>query len=118
MSTARYGVISRLIRFFCFLGVFLASSDAALAATCNWTGLGNSTRWSNPQNWAACDGRAPVNGDTLSFQAGTQQRVNENDIAGLRVASFFVQDRGQGNDPYDINGLAITVTTIVHAVRP
>jgi autotransporter-associated beta strand protein len=114
MSTSRSGVIRLIL----FLGVFLASTHAALAATCNWTGLGNSTRWSNAQNWAACNGRAPVNGDNLSFQAGTAQRINENDIAGLRVGSMFVQDRGQGNDPFDLNGLGITVTTLVHAVRP
>ena len=115
MSTPRYGVIS--LRLVLLLVFTLASSNAALAAICTWTGLGTSNRWSNAQNWTACNGGIPVNGDSLSFQTNAAQRVNENDIPGLRVVSIFVQDRGQASAPFEISGLALTVSTRVHAVK-
>jgi autotransporter-associated beta strand protein len=110
MSTFRYGVMLLCV-------FFLYPAGAALAATCDWTGLGTSNRWSDAANWANCNGGTPKNGDSITFQANAAQRVNENDIPGLRVVNIFVQDRGQGNDPLDISGLGITVSTRVFAVK-
>jgi len=72
------------------------------ANTLTWTGGGDGTSWSDPQNWD--QDQAPVNGDSLVFQSGAPLSPN-NDIAGLTINTIDI--RGGG---YTLTGNAISLT--------
>jgi autotransporter-associated beta strand protein len=98
--------------FFCLL----AWPNAASAATCRWTGAAaGDNRWSTATNWADCAGRAPQNGDDVTFQNAGAQGTNVNDIAGLRIATLLMV--GQPDQPvnsrWNISGAGVIVTSRV-----
>ena len=70
-----------------------------------WTGAGNNSNWSNPQNWAG--NAVPKAGDALQFPANAMRKFNINDLpAGFEVGEIDFTGTGGG---YSISGNAITL---------
>src|SRR6185503_14084975 len=89
---------------------FLVAGDAS-AATLRWTGAhATSSDWSRGANWDT--GTAPANGDTLVFPAGAARLANNNDLAGLQVATIRFNGAGGG---YTLSGNGVVVTDGVNA---
>ena len=103
--------VAYFVRLFtaCIAGGLLIAADPASAATLRWTGgHATSSDWSRLANWDT--GTAPVDGDTLVFPAGAARLVNNNDIAGLRLAAIRFSGASGG---YTLGGNGVVVTTSI-----
>jgi LPXTG-motif cell wall-anchored protein len=79
----------------------------AAADTCTWTGT-TSVNWATGTNWSGCDnGGVPENGDTLVFPESGSNKVTNNNISSLSVATITIT--GQN---YTIAGNAFTITGV------
>jgi RHS repeat-associated protein len=65
-----------------------------------WTGLGSTNSWSNPDNWAGDNVPAP--NSALVFPSGAQQ-LKTNDDLGYTFSSITIKDT------YSISGMPLTV---------
>jgi autotransporter-associated beta strand protein len=107
-----------VVRLTFVIWVVLASTGSAFAASCLWTGKGDSNRWSSKGNWANCSDGVPKSKDNVEFPGGALRPVNENDIPSLILGSFTISGSGEGNTQYDISGVGITVTGVVRVAQP
>jgi hypothetical protein len=78
------------------------SPAASPSLTLHWTGGGDGSNWSDPQNWM--EDTAPVSMDTLVFPATGAPLSSDNDEPGLTLAQIDIEGGG-----YKIGGLAVTL---------
>jgi autotransporter-associated beta strand protein len=86
-------------------------SGTAQSATRTWTGGGSTDNWSDAGNWG---GTAPVNGDTLVWDATSTARLSSyNDISNLSVGSITYSAAPAG---IVLSGNALSLTTITPTI--
>jgi len=107
-------------------GMALSNPFTITTGTLTWTGGGDGTSWSDPENWD--QDQAPVSGNSLVFPTGAPLSP-DNDIAGLTINSIDIQGSGYtltgddvsltggltseaGNNTYDIDTTLVGSPTI------
>ena len=90
-----------------FIALIAATlSSHAFASTCIWTGASGSL-WSTPLNWTACNGGAPVNGDSLVFPENATSKDTTHELTAFTSASG-ISFNGT-NSGYALSGLPLSI---------
>lgn len=95
--------------------LFAAPPASALGVTCDWTGAGADTLWSNAANWANCADAAPGDGDLLRFGEGAATFATTNDLAGVSFehVAFAVDGYTVSGSALQTDGLTVAGSTIL-----
>lgn len=114
-------VVSILVSLIVMAGSVMATAPVHAAGnTCVWTGAVNRF-WGTSGNWTNCNGAAPTNGDSLSFDVSLVTSFGsgavENNIANLQVSTIYFTGAASmysyfitGNPISLSNGITETVT--------